>query len=251
LPRPREVPLLTPERSLSERATDVIRELVLGGEFRPGERLNEGELATMLGVSRGPIRDALQRLASAGLIELQPRRGAFIPDYDAAELTHRYEVREALEVAGARLAAVRGRQSDIDELRGLLSATADVLNSGAEVSYPADLDLHLKIIAMARNPHLIEQTSKVHLQIRLIRSRSSYQPQRAREALQEHALIVSAIADRDAEAAEAAMRSHLTRSLEHAKSLFGPEGSDSLMSTHRRQILNLQVAVLLEKDSVL
>jgi DNA-binding GntR family transcriptional regulator len=85
----------------------ALRQRILHGEVRPGERLNEVEIAGELGVSRGPIREALQRLASDGLVELQARRGAFMRRLGPAEVRDLFEVRLALETTVARLAAQR------------------------------------------------------------------------------------------------------------------------------------------------
>lgn len=218
---------LLPPHSLSheglgERTLEVLRDLVVDGHFTPGERLNEVEIANSLGVSRGPVREALQRLASQGLLKLVPRRGSFVPEFTLAELTHLYEVRLALESMAARLAAGRRSDTDVAGLRALLERTGEILASDERVPYPVDLDFHRGILELAGNPRLLAHTEQVHLQLRLARSRSGYQPGRAKQAYREHLAIIEAIAGGDPQQAEEAMRSHLGRSLASVQSLFGP-----------------------------
>ena len=208
------------ESSLRQQALDELRRSVLSGRFQPGERLNEVEIAASLGVSRGPVREALQYLGSEGLISLVAHRGAFVPTFTAKRLGQLYEVRIALEGMAARIAAERGSTADIDDLRLTLEETVRALNALDDVPYPSDLDFHRRIISISGNPELLGHTEKVHLQLTLARSRSGYQPQRARRAYQEHVLVFEALVDRDADAAEGAMREHLESSLHSATCLF-------------------------------
>lgn len=201
------------EKSLSERTVDRLRELVVNGYLRPGDRLNEVEIATSLGVSRGPVREAVQRLASDGLLVLVSHRGAFVPKLTPVELAELYEVRAALECMAVRLAAERGSSGAVDELREMLDSTRRIFEAGDEVPYPTDIDFHRKVIEISGNAMLLDHASRVHLQLTLARSRSGYDPVRARAAYEEHIQITDLIAAGDPEASDRAMRAHLKRSL--------------------------------------
>lgn len=214
-----ETHTLDGDTSLATRAREVIRRMVLEGRFSPGQRINEADLAESLRISRGPIREAIQWLTSEGLLRSVPRRGAFVPTFDALELTHLYEVREALESAAARLAAERATDEEIGDIRRCLESAHHVAQTGAEAAYPMDLDLHGKILNASRNPRLIEMAAGLQAQIRLARSLSAHQPSRARDAYAEHCLVVEAIAARDGARAFDAMTEHLRQSLAHTARL--------------------------------
>jgi DNA-binding GntR family transcriptional regulator len=209
-------------KSLTDQAHRALRELVLAGQFHPGQRLNESELAASLGISRGPIREAIQRLASEGLATMVPRRGAFIPEFTAERLKQLYEVREVIETAAARLAAQRRSEADIAMLRGIVTETARILESDTSVAYPMELDPHQALLAITRNPYLVSTAADIQTKIQLARSISASRPPRARAAFTEHSAIVSAVIDGDPDQAEHAMRAHLAASFDSVGPLVTP-----------------------------
>lgn len=225
-----DVMTLNAHASLASLARDVICQQVLDGHFAPGERLNEVELADSLGISRGPVREAIHRLASEGVLRSVPRRGAFVPTFTADELADLYEVREVLESAAARLASERATDEEIADLRACLEATRGILQAGAEVPYPMDLDLHGKILAASHNPRLVDAATGLHVQIRLARALSAYRPDRARDAYTEHCALLDALARRDGAAASEAMHAHLSQSLVHTTKVLHLDTSTSAAS---------------------
>src|SRR5262252_4091467 len=98
----------------SDRAVDQLRERILGGEYAPGERLGEVELAAKLGVSRTPVREALRLLAAEGLVELTPNKGARVVEYPHTDLVYIFEIRARVEGLAARAAAQSASMADID-----------------------------------------------------------------------------------------------------------------------------------------
>jgi DNA-binding GntR family transcriptional regulator len=199
---------------LAARALDVIRESILSNQFRPDERLNEVELAEGLGISRAPLREALNRLASEGLVVIIPRRGAFVRSFKAAELTSMYEVREVIEAKAAALAAMRASKQDVNGLRELLDRTNEVLHSGPNMAYPAGkLDLHNRILELSGNPYVQKYGHELHNHVQMARSRSGREPERALHAYDEHCELVDAIAAGDPDTAADTMRRHLRKSL--------------------------------------
>lgn len=215
-----KIPVAALERGdpMSTRAQATVRELILDGAFSQGEQLNEVELAASLGISRAPLREALQRLASEGLIRLISHRGAFIPEFSEEEIDHLYELREALETMGARLAVRRASDQEIAQVRELLKDTGNLLEKeGAR--YPEQLDFHQRVVGMSHNVPLIERTRELNSQLHLTRAQGANRSARAKTALQEHQRVIKAIAQRDEDAAGSTMRDHLRASHTYAQQL--------------------------------
>ncbi len=103
-------------QTISNQSEAVLRELILSGELPPGSRLNEVELAASLGISRGPLREAIQRLVAEGLLTLIAHRGAHVRTFHPEELRDLYELREALETHGCKLAATRATEAQLNQL---------------------------------------------------------------------------------------------------------------------------------------
>jgi DNA-binding GntR family transcriptional regulator len=213
------------ERSpgLSVRAHNAIRDLIVDGTFAPGDRLNEVDLSETFGISRAPVREALQRLASEGLVDLIPNRGAFVRQFTGDELRDLYEVRNTLEVAAAELAAARATGGDLAALFALLDETQDALAGADAGAYPPNLDFHRLVLEASGNSYLVKCGREVQVAVNLARARSGGAPGRAGEALDEHREIAQAIADGDGDRASAAMRRHLNHSFERASDVLPPQ----------------------------
>ncbi|MBN9108270.1 MAG: GntR family transcriptional regulator [Pseudonocardia sp.] len=197
------------------QSLEVLRGMILDGTLAPAERINEVHLSQALGISRGPLREAIQRLASEGLVEAVPHRGVYVRSFSARELSDLYELRVALETHAVRLAARYAPQQRIDELGSMLDETESSMGS-ASGAYPEDPDFHARLARLAANPPLVEALTDVGRKIRLARARSAHQPRRARTALDEHREILAALVARDGEGAAAKLEAHLTSSLNNA-----------------------------------
>jgi DNA-binding GntR family transcriptional regulator len=196
----------------------LLRQAILSGELLPNERLVEFDLVQRFEIGRAAIRTALARLEQDGIVEREPFRGArvrLIPESEAIEIL---EARSVLEGLAARTAAGKANAKDIAGLRAILKRMAlkfkagDLLG-GSEIN----TELHRSIIQIAKHAtaaRLIEglQAQNVRHQFRTI-----LVPGRAAHSLEEHKAIVEAIASRDAEAAERAMRLHLSHVVEALK----------------------------------
>lgn len=190
----------------------MLRRAILDGIFAPGQRLNELELSQSLGISRSPIREAFQSLAKEGIVTLVANRGAFVAEFDLREIEELYEVRNALEVEAARLAALRADEHDLSLLQQALAMNRLALGGDRE-SYPPDLDFHDHLVDSVRNPRLAREIAEVNQLLRVARARSGFVPERARAAYEEHVAIYEAIADGDPERAATEMRNHLNECL--------------------------------------
>jgi len=190
--------------SLRARAYEAIKEEILRGELRPGDAISEAEQALALGISRTPIREALQQLAAEGLVEVFPKRGTLVARLSARDVRESFELREAIEGACARLAAERRTDADLAAMRAAL---------GGKPSYQRGATFHGLLVAAADNRYLRTvfetTTGRIDLASRLAaRSQNStHAPGSTHEA------VLTAIEAGDAEAAEQAMRQHLR---EHA-----------------------------------
>jgi DNA-binding GntR family transcriptional regulator len=203
--------------SFSDRVERALRDRILHGVVAPGDRLNEVEIAGELGVSRGPIREALQRLASDGLVELQAHRGAFVRRLGPAEVRDLFEVRLALETTVARLAAERATDAQLADLDALVRAGSGPTGH-ADVRFQGARDLHARLADVTGNAALIAHLTLVNQELRLLRTRSGEVPARVEHAVAEHAEIVAAVRAGDADGAAAAMEAHLRSALAHVLS---------------------------------
>jgi DNA-binding GntR family transcriptional regulator len=210
-----EVRRLSPSISLANRGAGALREMILSGILGPGERLNEVELSTALGISRAPLREAIRDLASQGLLTIVTHKGAFVPSYTADDLRDIYEVRIAVETHAVRLVALRRSPADIADLNTLLDLTEEEVRRSGSLAYPSstELDFHGRVMELTRNQHLNEIGTSVGQKIQLARIRSGLRPERAQVALREHREIVDRM-DSDPEAAAMLMMRHLQLSLE-------------------------------------
>lgn len=200
----------------SHQTEALVRDMILDGSLAPGERINEVALATELGISRGPLREALQRLAGSGLVTVISHRGSFIREFDRDELVELYGLRIALESYAARLACRRTETADLDDLQELLDQTRTRIASTKSRAYPSDLDFHSRLVGLARNPAVTRTWVETQQKITLARVRSAQQPIRARAALVEHTDLVHAIQTRDEELAARLTMVHLEHSMQSA-----------------------------------
>jgi DNA-binding GntR family transcriptional regulator len=210
------------EATYADRSVAVLRTMILDGRLSPGARLNEVHLSQALGISRGPLREALRRLSSQGLIDIVPHRGAFVSSFSSRQLQELYELRIALECHAARLVAEREDRSGVEELAAELDGAARLLDQ-EDRPYPQDQDFHGTLLRLADNTQLLEAAAAVTARISLARSKSASQPARARAALEEHRNVLAALSAGDADNATRLLRAHLMASLENAVSLLAPK----------------------------
>ncbi|WP_371505686.1 GntR family transcriptional regulator, partial [Allokutzneria sp. NRRL B-24872] len=189
----------------------VLRELVLTGEIPPGARVNEVELATRFGISRGPVREAIRHLTSEGLLVLRTNRGAYVPKADAEQVHALFELRVALEGEASRFAALRRTEADVEELRRRSANARAGFESGRRFPYRLDLDFHGGLLQAARSPLITSQVHLVQQQVILLRTTTPVDPAHSSASLDDHDRLVEAIEAGDPELAAETMRTHLHR----------------------------------------
>ncbi|WMC12215.1 GntR family transcriptional regulator [Oceanimonas pelagia] len=209
---------LTEERELtkSENLTEQLIDLIVKGEFAAGSKISEPELARRFGVSRGPLREAIMRVESLGLIERAPHVGARVIALSRARLVEIYAVREALEGMAVRLACEHITDQELEALQQLLDTHGQHIEEVEGASYfhqQGDFDFHYRIIQASRNGTLIGLLcDELYHLLRMYRHQSQRSHSRPQQALAEHYHLLSALRERDAELAELLMRRHIMRS---------------------------------------
>lgn len=176
--------------------------------MRPGVRVRESELATSLGVSRTPVREALNRLQSDGLLTYQPRRGAIIAELTPQQALELYSVREILEGAAARFAALYASDLEIRLLQDLLDQQKGAGSDSAALA-KLNRNFHEIIYRMAHNRYLLDILQRGQDHLVLLVETTYLAPNRAETAYVEHSEIVNAIARRDPDMAELTARRHI------------------------------------------
>jgi DNA-binding GntR family transcriptional regulator len=192
---------------LREAAYEALLELITRGALRPGQHLVESELAERLGVSRQPVREALQRLSNERWVDLRPTQGAFVHQPTVAEADQLMAVRALLEAEAARLAAANAADGSIERLRELWrEGVAALAADDIDAVVAANAALHARVMELAANDVLAELAAQVSRRVRWY-----YTPvarQRGEQSWEEHAALIEAIAAHDQDLAARVMREH-------------------------------------------
>ena len=182
---------------MASAADDISERLeaeIVEGVLPPGTRLEEPALAERFGVSRTPVREALQRLSASGLVELKPRRGTQVLNPSIGRIVEMFEVMAELEAVCARLCARRGDPDLFADLRGWLARCAAAADTGdASAYYTANKGFHSAIYRGSGNLFLSQQAELLHLRLTPFRRQQLRLPRRLRQSLAEHGRIVAAI----------------------------------------------------------
>lgn len=195
-------------RSLRDVVVDNLRERIIEGELEPGRRLVERDLATELDVSRITLREALQQLASEGLVTLAPRRGAWVSSLSLDDVHHLFDVRVPLEVLAARSAALRRTDADLERLEAAVAGSRTAVDGG-DPSQAAhhNVGFHLVIVEAAANPVLTSMIGSIAGQLqRLFRLAQEFDDSALPE---EHAELLDALRRGDADEAGRIMHDHI------------------------------------------
>lgn len=214
-----------PARRLADvvaKVYDVVRTRAINYEFRPGERINELELAAELGVSRTPIRESLNRLISEGMIAFVPNRGFFRLPLDIAEVSNLYEVRRVLEVGAARLACARASDDDISALAADWSAAlADIVDVSTIERARRDETFHERLVGLSGNDEFVRALVRINACIRFVRSVALENPRYgsplgAGPGVGDHDVLLEALRARDSDRCASILEQHIAMSLDDA-----------------------------------
>lgn len=191
---------------LRRQVYERLEEMIVDGVLAPGQHLVEQELAERLGVSRNPIREALQALERSGWVDLRPRYGGFVHTPSADEAKEFFHVRSVLEAESARLAAYNADDASIAALTALIDQAGRTLEVDAHTLADLNTRFHRQVVAMAGNRVLAEMLGMIEKRLRwyftpvaMVRGGRSWD---------QHAALVEALIAHDADWAEAIMREH-------------------------------------------
>jgi len=194
-------------------AYTLILDAIEAGIYQPGDRLVESELAERLGVSRTPVREALQRLETQAMLT-RDGRSLIVASLDHNQLAELYAVRTELEGLASRLAARHATDEEIRVLRGMVEDDRALLTGDPRAMSRANKRFHRQIHLASHNRFLVQQLDLVHRSMALMATTSLAAEGRGEGALAEHEQIVGAIEARDGDAAYKALRTHISRAFE-------------------------------------
>jgi DNA-binding GntR family transcriptional regulator len=203
---------MTEPKPAQRDAYDLILEAIDVGVYRPGDRLVESDLADRFGVSRTPIREALQRLETQSLLA-RDGRSLIVASLDHNQMAELYVVRCELEGLAARLAARHAAVEEIKVLSDMVESDAQLLGDSAAMAR-ANRRFHKQIHLASHNRFLVQQLDLVYRSMALMATTSLAAKGRGEEALEEHRAILAAITNRDEDAAYSALKAHISLAFE-------------------------------------
>lgn len=197
-------------QSHTRRFKDDLEDAIVNGRLKPGDRLDPEALAREYGVSRTPIREAIQQLAASGLIRVAPKYGTFVAELGLAQLVEMFEVMAELEGMAGRLAARRITTAQADALRTALAACRDAAEAGDSDRYYYENEIfHGLIYTASHNSFLAEHAQQLHARLKPYRRLQLRVPQRVTSSLAEHTTIVDALLRHDEAATQRALIDHI------------------------------------------
>ncbi len=208
-------------RPLHEEAVDRVRDLIVQGILPPGGRLNERELCEQLRISRTPLREAIKMLATEGLVELLPNRGAVVSLIDRERLAEALHVMGALEGLAGELACRNATAAQIGEIRALHEDMVAMHARGDLAGYfRHNQAIHLKIIEASRNATLANTYRQLNANVRRARYMANLSRERWDAAVREHEQILAALEARDVMRLKQLLEDHLAHKLASVLSAF-------------------------------
>jgi len=208
--------------NLSQKIYESLKNQIINEELEPGERLLDDKLAFSFGVSRTPVREALTRLSSEGLVEITPRSGIYVKKLTKKDVEEIYKIRKVLEGLAAREATSIIKDEELAQLDLLFKKAKCSLNSDDHQScIDLDVTLHNLILKNCQNSRLHSIMTNLNTLIHVFRVRVARNKEKARQALYEHEAILKAIKARDPEKAEKMMMEHIEKSKKYILNEFG------------------------------
>ncbi|MGC3938767.1 GntR family transcriptional regulator [Roseobacter sp. EG26] len=203
-------------QSSADRVYHAVRDMAVAFAFKPGERINELNLAKTLGTSRTPLREALNRLSAEGFLTFQTGQGFSCRSLDPGDILDLYEARQAVECEAVWLAAGRATDDDIDAIIAFLEQTEQQYHDGSPVETLVNLDeeFHMRMVRLSGNREMARLLANLNARLRFVRWIDMEELHGITP--RHHFQIITALQARDGEAAVAAMRDHITRRREQA-----------------------------------
>lgn len=218
--------------SIPSQAEEVLRQMILDGTLSPGERLNEVTIADSIGISRGPLREAIKRLSGQGYLTMETHRGAFVKAYTPQEIVDLYELRSALELYALRLVVERASNQDLDDLAARLAEESNRIrrheaNATASEPYASELDFHQQLVALSGNQAIRAQLSDANHKLFLALRPTKRTEIRKEHAVASHVEILDKVRERDIDASVDMLSAHLADSMSNSLSVLGLSDQDN------------------------
>ena len=205
-----QTPAKKPSGSSVDRIYEQLKQLAVNYKFRPGEPLNEVDLAASFGVSRTPLREVLNRLVAEGLLEFVPRKGFSCKPLDTKRVFDLYEVRCGLEMMSAKLATERASDDEIEALVQFWKTATEKFCTLTPVDCArCDETFHERLAELSQNSELLHLLKNINARAHYLRLISMEQETYRRSTCAEHQRILRAIQDRNVDAAVNAMAAHV------------------------------------------
>ena len=201
-------------RLLAAEVMERLRDMIVQGELAPGVKLNERVLCERLRTSRTPVREAIKYLASEGLVELLPNRGAIVTPITAETVREMFELLGALEALAGELACVNASDADIAEIRALhYQMLAHHARSELAPYFRLNQQIHMRLVESAGNATLANTYRALNRHVRRARYMANLSRERWDRAVDEHQKILDALTRRDSALLAALLRSHLSNKM--------------------------------------
>ena len=211
---PAAVSSLVERRLLHEEGVDRLRDMIVQGELAPETKLNERVLAAQLGISRTPLREAIKFLASEGLVELLPNRGAVVASLKAGKVKEIFAVLGTLEALAGELACRDATDADIAEIRALhYQMVAHHARGELAQYFRYNQQIHIRIVECAGNATLTQIYRGLNAHVRRARYMANLSRERWDKAVREHEEILDALSARDSKRLQSLLRDHLANKL--------------------------------------
>jgi DNA-binding GntR family transcriptional regulator len=218
--------------TLWQRVYEHLHGEIMADRLPPGTELSEVALSRELSVSRGPIREAMGRLAADGLVTVRPRRGAEVRAITPRELVDAYQVREVLEVLAVRLAVPRVSESDLDSLSKLVDTMAEHARNDAVADFfAANVSFHDLLCELSGNEKLVQVHRRLIAETGRFQARTLALRGNLESSVREHRAILSAISERDADKAAALAAAHVRVPGERLRETLGVQDWDTLTAS--------------------
>jgi DNA-binding GntR family transcriptional regulator len=197
-------------KPLRDLVFSAMREAILSGRLKPGERLMEVQLAEEMGVSRTPVREAIRKLELEGLVVMVPRKGAYVAGLTLKDVAEVFEIRSSLEGLAAALAAERITDEEVIILDKILDDISTAGEKGdIKTVIKKDMEFHQVLFSASRNDRLAQMINNLKEQIDRFRTQSFSNPIRTKSVLSEHEHILNAIKQGDVENSERLAKEHI------------------------------------------
>jgi DNA-binding GntR family transcriptional regulator len=199
-----------PRRTLHDEVLNQLRDMIIEGRLAPGARINEVQIGAALGVSRTPLREAIKTLASEGLVDVVPARGAVVRRFQAADLVQIVEVLKQLEQLGGRLACERASDSTIAGISALHDRMMELYAARNRLEYfKLNQAIHTAIVQASGNAILAETHTMLQSRIKRMRFIGNGSPEKWAGAVAEHEEMIAALKARDGDRLVAVLGQHL------------------------------------------